>query len=78
MTTQNDKNETVTANQNCSNDGYYWPNDENGNELFALGVSLAIMIGGKGFDLKGPIRPEVAEWVLRNLPRALVGERQQP
>jgi hypothetical protein len=46
----------------------YWPHDEAGDELFRLGIKLAVLRNSSGYDFDGPIPPEVAKWVLANLP----------
>jgi hypothetical protein len=51
----------------------YWLHDKHGNQLFELGVMLAITCGPfTGYTLRGPIPPEVAKWVLANLPERMV------
>jgi hypothetical protein len=87
MQTKHDKNETAQSDsQNVEQDteqggGYircacpnedYWPHDEAGNQLSALGVKLAILVGFGGYDFPCPIPPEVAAWVLANLRKEIL------
>jgi hypothetical protein len=50
----------------------YWPHDKAGDELFRLEIKLAVLAGYRGYDFPGPIPPEVAKWVLANLPEEML------
>ena len=50
----------------------YWSRDKAGNQLFTLGLKLSITTDWSGYDFPGPIPPEVASWVLANLPEEML------
>jgi hypothetical protein len=50
----------------------YWPRTKDGDQLFTLGLRLSVTTDWSGYNFPGPIPPEVAKWVLENLPKGMV------